>query len=120
MRFMTASQWRTSTMRRFLAAETIDEDLAVHRSDCLASHGDLSAWVLVGEKLAEARSGPGGEALPPPLVTGEDLIALGLPPGPRFKVLLEKAREWQLEGEVTDRAEALERLGKLLGEDELR
>jgi putative nucleotidyltransferase with HDIG domain len=120
MRFMTAREWRTSTMRRFLAAETIEEDLAVHRADCLASHGDLSAWVLVGEKLAEARRDSGGEALPPPLVTGEDLIALGLAPGPRFKVLLEKAREWQLEGEVAGREEALARLAGLLAEDELR
>ncbi len=120
MRFMTASQWKTSTMRRFLAAETIEEDLAVHRADCLASHGDLSAWVLVGEKLTEARQGPHGGALPAPLVTGDDLKALGLAPGPRFKVLLEKAREWQLEGEVSGRADALARLRALLGEDELR
>lgn len=44
---------------------------------------------------------------PPPLVTGADLKALGLPPGPQFKPLLENVRDKQLEGQVTSKEDAL-------------
>lgn len=45
---------------------------------------------------------------PPPLVTGDDLVALGLSPGPVFKTLLDRAYDLQLEGEITSREAALE------------
>jgi tRNA nucleotidyltransferase/poly(A) polymerase len=44
---------------------------------------------------------------PPPLVTGEDLIALGLAPGPVFGQLLDQVYDAQLEGRVTTRDQAL-------------
>ena len=44
---------------------------------------------------------------PPPLVTGEDLIALGMKPGPAFKRILEAARAAQLDGELTTKDAAL-------------
>ncbi|MEO7098138.1 MAG: CCA tRNA nucleotidyltransferase, partial [Luteolibacter sp.] len=43
-----------------------------------------------------------------PLVTGRDLIKLGLKPGPRFKEILETIQTEQLEGRITDREPALE------------
>ena len=45
---------------------------------------------------------------PPELITGRDLIDLGLSPGPRFKPLLDTVRDAQLNGEISTRAEALE------------
>ena len=47
---------------------------------------------------------------PPELVTGRDLIEQGLAPGPRFKELLETIRDAQLNGEITSREEALNRI----------
>jgi tRNA nucleotidyltransferase/poly(A) polymerase len=44
---------------------------------------------------------------PPPLISGRDLIALGMRPGRRLGSLLEVIREAQGAGEVTDRVEAL-------------
>ena len=44
---------------------------------------------------------------PPPLLTGTDLIAAGLPPGPRFKPLLDAAYDAQLDGRVRDKPAAL-------------
>jgi len=44
---------------------------------------------------------------PPPLVTGDDLKAGGLSPGPLFKTLLSSIRDAQLDREVCDRDEAL-------------
>lgn len=44
---------------------------------------------------------------PDPLVTGHDLIKLGLAPGPAFGRILEEAYDLQLEGELTSRRDAL-------------
>jgi tRNA nucleotidyltransferase/poly(A) polymerase len=46
--------------------------------------------------------------IPPPLVRGEDLIALGMKPGPKFGEILEAVETRQLEGALKDRHEALE------------
>jgi putative nucleotidyltransferase with HDIG domain len=43
-----------------------------------------------------------------PLVSGNDLIRLGLAPGPRFREILEGVKERQAEGTITSRAEALD------------
>ncbi len=42
-----------------------------------------------------------------PLVTGQDLIDLGLDPGPRFREILEEIKERQAEGTLKDREKAL-------------
>lgn len=44
---------------------------------------------------------------PPPLISGEDLIAAGLRPGPKFGVLLEQVRDAQLLGQIASKDEAL-------------
>jgi poly(A) polymerase len=46
--------------------------------------------------------------IPPPLVRGDDLIALGLKPGPKFGEILEAVETRQLEGRLRTREEALE------------
>ncbi|MEO0964823.1 MAG: CCA tRNA nucleotidyltransferase [Planctomycetota bacterium] len=52
---------------------------------------------------------------PEPLVTGDDLIALGHKPGPAFKTLLDEVYDAQLDGRIADRSAALERLRRLGG-----
>jgi len=46
-------------------------------------------------------------ALKPLLLRGEDLKALGLPPGPRYKELLDEAAALQWRGKLTARSQAL-------------
>ncbi|OHB82008.1 MAG: hypothetical protein A2W31_05305 [Planctomycetes bacterium RBG_16_64_10] len=53
---------------------------------------------------------------PPPLVTGDDLIAHGMKPGKAFHWLLDQLRDAQLNQVVTTRGEALELAGRLLAE----
>lgn len=48
-----------------------------------------------------------------PLVTGKDLIALGMQPGPKFREVLEDVRERQAAGTLNDRREAMEYVGRL-------
>jgi hypothetical protein len=47
-----------------------------------------------------------------PLITGDDLIRLGLMPGPKFREILEEVKERQAEGALRDRQEALDYLGR--------
>jgi poly(A) polymerase len=55
--------------------------------------------------------------IPPPLVSGRDLVAMGLAPGPRFKELLDAVQTEQLEGRIHERGPALELLRRLAGVD---
>ncbi len=60
------------------------------------------------ERLAaRAKTVPEDQIHPDPFVRGEDLIALGLKPGPVFKDLLDRAYRAQLEGEIRTRSDAL-------------
>ena len=44
---------------------------------------------------------------PPPLISGDDLRAAGIPPGPAYKALLETVRDGQLNEELTTKQQAL-------------
>ena len=84
---------------------TFEDELELHRVDCASSHGMLDNYEFLLEKREEFAQEP---IIPPPLVRGGDLIALGLKPGPRFGEILEAAETRQLEGGFRDRDEALE------------
>ncbi len=56
---------------------------------------------------------PAAELNPPPLLTGDDLVAHGLKPGKQFRDLLNSVRDAQLVGCVHDREEALRLVDKL-------
>ena len=105
LRFMHVRQMKPSTLKRFLRQPGFESHLELHRLDCLGSHGDLDLYRFVREQLAATPP----EALSPPrLVTGDDLVAQGYRPGPRFKQILDDVEERQLAGELTSREAALE------------
>jgi poly(A) polymerase len=104
LRVMAAPDMRSATLKRLLREEGIEELLELARIDALSSSGDLRAYEFCQRKLAEL--GP-EQITPPRLLTGRDLIALGIPPGPRFKDLLNALEEAQLEGRLHTREEAL-------------
>lgn len=58
--------------------------------------------------LANLRALAPQDNAPPPLITGDDLVALGLSPGPQFKTVLAQIYDAQLEGRLTSRQAALE------------
>jgi poly(A) polymerase len=104
MRFMAVPHMRPSTLKRFLRSAHFAEGLALHRADCLASHGDLSNYAFCKEKLATLAE---EEIRPPRLITGHDLIALGYVPGPLFTTILTHIEDAQLEGQIATRDDAL-------------
>src|SRR5208283_991719 len=105
MRFADVERMKESTLKRFLRLPKFDEHMELHRIDCLSSHRDLSLYNLVSEKLHNT---PPEQIRPEPLVTGNDLIALGYEPGPRFKEILSVVEDAQLEGRLHTREDALE------------
>jgi poly(A) polymerase len=68
----------------------------------------------VREEVGSLAARPGGLS-PTPLITGDDLIALGLPPGPDFARWLAAVYDAQLEGEVGSREAALALARRLAG-----
>jgi tRNA nucleotidyltransferase (CCA-adding enzyme) len=51
------------------------------------------------------------------VATGHTLRAMGLRPGPRFRVILERLREARLDGEITSDSEEKQRLQQLVDEE---
>ena len=95
MRLADAPKMRAPTLRRLLGAPTFDDDLELHRLDCLSSHALFEVYDFLKAEKGKFAAEP---VLPPPLVTGRDLIALGHPPGPQFSKILQDAYDRQLEG----------------------
>lgn len=111
MQFMNVQQMRMAKLKRFMSAETFPQELELHRVDCASSNGFTDNLEFLIAKREEFAAEP---LIPPPLVTGRDLIGLGLSPGPRFKELLEAVQTEQLEGRLTDRDAALAYVKSLL------
>lgn len=105
MSFKDVSKMRLSTLRRMMARPTFEDELELHRVDCASSHGMLDNYELLQQKKKEFASQP---LIPSPLVTGKDLIALGMQPGPRLGKLLQAVKDAQLENRIKTREEALE------------
>jgi len=106
-RHMTLANWpemRLARLKRLFAEAGFEELAELWRADCLASGGTAQGYEALMARYRIARE----EAVrPEPLITGHDLIAMGLEPGPHFGPILDRVYDAQLEGEVTTRAEAL-------------
>ena len=93
-----------SELKRFLRGDWFDEQLELYRL-----HGEATG--LGREHYAFARHRlkrySREDLFPARLLTGDDLIALGMAPGPEFGRLLDALETAQLEGRVTTRDQAL-------------
>ncbi len=105
MRFGHATRMSESTFKRFVRMPHFDQHLELHRLDCLASFGGLTSYNFTREKMNAL---PEDAIRPKPLVSGDDLIAAGYAPGPRFKEILAAVEDAQLEGRLPSRETALE------------
>jgi len=107
LKFIEVKNMRPARLMRFIRQDDFDLHLELHWLDCKASHGDLENYFFCKEKLKEA--GESKEKLRPRrLITGNDLKALGLKPGPLFKKILSELEDLQLEGTIVTREEALD------------
>jgi len=104
LRFKDVPQMRPATLKRFVRLPRFEEHLELHRLDCLASHRMLENYEFVQRFLRET---PPEQVSPPRFVTGDDLLEMGLPPGPRYREILQAVEDAQLDGRVKSREEAL-------------
>ena len=104
MQFKDVPRMRKATLRRLLLRPTFALEREHHRIDCLASHGRLDNLEILDAEQTALDEQP---ALIPPLLTGHDLLALGIPGDSAMGELLEDIRDRQLAEEFTTREEAL-------------
>jgi putative nucleotidyltransferase with HDIG domain len=114
MVFKDVQRMRPAKLKRFMARSNFDLEMGLHRVDCLSSHGELDNHAFLKDKSEEFSRAP---LIPVPLVRGDDLLALGLKPGPRIGELLEAVQTAQLEGDLSSREDALQFLNNLLAKN---
>ena len=97
--------------KRFLAQPTSAHSLRL--MDALAKTGlHAERIVALASDLSELSR---HDVAPPPLISGDDLIAAGHAPGPLFRKILDAAYDAQLEGKISSRTEALKLIEQLAG-----
>ena len=104
MIFKDVPKMRVSRLKRFMARPGFEDEMELHRVDCLGCHGFLDNYKLLREKQVEFASEP---LIPPPLINGRDLMSHGIQAGPSLGKLLLAVQNLQLEGRLTTREEAL-------------
>jgi poly(A) polymerase len=103
MIFMNVKEMRPNRLKRFLRLPDFPLHLELHRLDCLGSHGMLDNYSYCREKITELTQ----EVLHPPrLLSGDDLIAMGLSPSPVFKEILRTVEDAQLNNEISTKEDA--------------
>lgn len=103
MQFKDVPHMRKATLRRLLMRPTFPLEMQLHRLDCLGSHGQLDVYEHLLGAAADLEERP---EIRPPLLTGNDLIELGMRPGKALGELLGEIREKQLQDELKTAAEA--------------
>src|SRR5262249_24879291 len=93
MQFKDLPHMRKATLRRLLLRPTFPLELELHRLDCLGPHGRLDHYEFLIAQQKELQNKP---EIHPPLLTGDDLLALGINRGPAMGALLTELREKQL------------------------
>ncbi|UCD28842.1 MAG: CCA tRNA nucleotidyltransferase [Planctomycetota bacterium] len=106
-RFDEAKSMSLAEFKKLLAHPRADDLLALYKAICESQNKSLDVYVAVGQRRDSI---PPAEVAPLPLVTGEDLIELGLEPGPQFKQILDKLYDAQLNNELITRRQAIEQM----------
>ena len=104
MQFKDAPEMRQATLRRLLMRPTFPLELELHRLDCVGSHGRLDIYDFLVAQSRELENKP---QIRPPLLGGDELLALGIKPGPALGQLLERVRDKQLQEELHTPEEAI-------------
>jgi poly(A) polymerase len=100
-----APRMPNSLLKPVLAHAGIGELLALHRADALAASRSVEHVEFCEQKL---REWPPEVLDPPPVLTGDDLLALGIEQGPIYNRLLDAVRAAQLDAAVTTKDDATE------------
>ena len=114
MKFGNVKEMKLSTFKKFISLNNFSDHLKLHEADCKGSHGDLSLLNFTNDKIKSLENEP---RIPNPLINGDDLIKIGLSPGPVFKKILSYIFDEQLEGNIKNREQALKEVEKIIKND---
>ena len=105
MKFANVREMRVGKLKQFVSRSNFLTELDLHRIDCLASHGKLELFCFLKQRLVEFKK---EELKPKAIINGNDLLALGIKPGPIMKEILSELYLEQLEGKLTSKETALD------------
>jgi tRNA nucleotidyltransferase/poly(A) polymerase len=94
-----------SQIKRFCRLFRFEDHLELARIHTTAAGEDLAGYNYA---LRRYQGWTPKDIMPKPLISGEDLIALGFSPGPQFKEILTRVEDEQLEGRLVDHKQAVE------------
>lgn len=95
--------WKWSRLQPWVA-----DPRALLLADCLRARADCGLFdAAAAAEFSTHVERPRHEVDPPALVTGNDLLAAGIPAGPALGAVLSRLRMLQLDGVITSRDEAL-------------
>jgi len=103
MRIMNATKMREATLKKMFLKDTFKTELELHRLDCLASHKDLKIHKFLKRKYAAFRKKP---ILPKPILSGHELMAMGLKEGPVIGKIHRELIDEQFEGHIKSKKAA--------------
>jgi poly(A) polymerase len=104
LRLCMAPRMRPATLKRMITEDGVGELMELAMLDALASSSAVGFYHFCRRAIAAM----GEVKVPPPrLIGGNDLIALGLKPGPEFKSILREIEDLHLDGALATREEAL-------------
>jgi poly(A) polymerase len=104
-RFSQIQQIPVSALKRFFRLDRFHDHMELARIHRMAANEDLADYEYVRRKRNEWTE---AEIWPEPLITGDDLIAMGLAPGPAFRSILTRVEDEQLEGGLKSREDAIQ------------
>jgi len=111
MKIAYAKEMRVAKVKSILAHPNSNDLLAVTFADSMGSTGDIEWFKYINENIEKWKK---EELRPKPLLTGRDLIDMGLKPSPKFGDILQFVYDDQLDMIISTKEEALDKARKLI------
>jgi len=112
LRLREVFNMREATLQRLIRQPHFADLLALHRAAATATDGNQACWEFARNRHQEYLRAPTSDMAQ--ILTGEDLIALGLKPGPKFSEILRAVEDQVLEKQIETKEQALEFVLKLI------
>ena len=106
LKFDEVFRMREATLVRWICQPHFEELLEIHRATALVTHGNLASYDFCLTRLKELQETSDRNFYK--ILNGNDLIQLGLKPGPRFSRILKTVEDLAIEKKIKTKEEALE------------
>jgi len=111
MKIAYAEDMRVSKVKTLLSHPNASDLLAVAYADSMGSTGDIEWFKYIQSHIEQWKK---EELQPKPLLSGRDLIDMGLKPSPQFGEILQIVYNEQMDMSILTKEDAVERARKLI------